>query len=133
MAFNRNYLRQSIAWTMLAVGSLGVAWAQNSSAGQTAPDNTRVNDRDKSSSEATADQQKENSSDLRLTQQIRKAILQDKSLSAYAHNVKIITQDGNVVLKGPVRSVAEKKAVEAKAITVAGEDRVSSQLQVAAK
>jgi osmotically-inducible protein OsmY len=92
-----------------------------------------VNDRDKSSSEATADQQKENASDRSLTQQIRKAILQDKSLSTYAHNVKVITQDGNVVLKGPVRSVAEKKAVEAKAIALAGEDRVSSQLQVAAK
>ena len=59
--------------------------------------------------------------------------MRDKSLSAYAHNVKIITQDGNVVLKGPVRSVEEKKAVEAKAIAIAGEDRVSSQVQVAPK
>jgi osmotically-inducible protein OsmY len=47
--------------------------------------------------------------------------------------VKIITQDGNVILKGPVRSVEEKKAIELKAIAVAGEDRVSSQIQVAPK
>jgi len=123
-----------MAWILLAVTCLGAASGQNSpKAGQAAPDNTRVNDRDKSGTEATADQQKENSSDRALTQQIRKAILRDKSLSAYAHNVKIITQDGNVILKGPVRSIEEKKAIEAKAIAVAGEDRVSSQIQVASK
>jgi len=62
----------------------------------------------------TAGQQKENPSDRAMTQQIRRAILQDKSLSTYAHNVKVITQDGNVILKGPVRSIGEKKTVEAK-------------------
>jgi hyperosmotically inducible periplasmic protein len=134
MALNWKYVRESVAWLMLATSCLGTAWGQNTGrSDQTAPDNTRVNDRDKSSTEATADQQKENASDRSLTQQIRKAILQDKSLSAYARNVKVITQDGNVVLKGPVRSVAEKNAVEAKAVALAGEDRVSSQLQVAAK
>ncbi len=134
MALNLKYVCQSMAWIMLAVGCLGAASGQNSAkTGQTAPDNTRVNDRDKSGTEATADQQKENSSDRAITQQIRKAILQDKSLSAYAHNVKIVTQDGNVILKGPVRSVEEKKAIEAMAIAVAGEDRVSSQIQVASK
>jgi osmotically-inducible protein OsmY len=106
--------------------------AQDSSgARQSSPDNTRVNDRDRSSTEATADQQKENASDRALTQQIRKAILEDKNLSTYAHNVKIIAKDGNVVLKGPVHSIEEKKSVEAKAIAIAGEDRVSSQIQVA--
>ena len=52
----------------------------------------------------TADQQKGNGSDLQITQQIRQAILRDKSLSTYAHNIKIITQNGQVTLKGPVRS-----------------------------
>ncbi len=121
-------------WLMLLAACLGTVWAQNTGRNdQAPPDNTRVNDRDKSSTEPTADQQKENASDRSLTQQIRKAILHDKSLSSYAHNVKIITQNGNVVLKGPVRSVEEKKTVEAKAIAIAGEDRVSSQLQVAAQ
>jgi len=123
-----------MAWFMLLVGCLAAASGQNSAnSRQAAPDNTRVNDRDKSGTEATAGQQKENASDRTITQQIRKAVLADKSLSSYAHNVKIITQDGNVILKGPVRSIDEKKAIEAKAIAVAGEDRVSSQIQVASK
>ena len=122
------------AWTLALIACLGIARAQNTTPPSQSPaDNTRINDRDKSRSEATADQQKETASDRALTQEIRKSILRDKSLSAYAHNVKIIAQDGNVVLKGPVRSVAEKKAVEARAIAIAGEDRVSSQIQVAPK
>jgi hyperosmotically inducible protein len=122
------------AWTLTLIACLGIARAQNATPSSQSPaDNTRINDRDKSRSEATADRQKETASDRALTQEIRKSIVRDKSLSAYAHNVKIITQDGNVVLKGPVRSVEEKKAVEAKAIAIAGEDRVSSQVQVAPK
>ena len=61
------------------------------------------------------DQQKENQSDRELTAKVRQALVKDKSLSTYAHNVKIIAQDGIVTLKGPVRSEEEKKAVEEKA------------------
>jgi len=88
----------------------------------TAPqaDNTKVNERDRDANQATADQQKENRSDRDITQQIRKAIIGDKSLSTYAHNVKIVTQNGMVTLKGPVRSEDEKKAIEEKAAAVAG-------------
>jgi osmotically-inducible protein OsmY len=64
----------------------------------------RVNERDRSKDEPTADQQKDNRSDQDITQQIRQSIMKDKSLSTYAHNVKIITQNGQVTLKGPVRS-----------------------------
>jgi osmotically-inducible protein OsmY len=132
MKVNKIYC--SGAWTLALIAFLGVATVQNATPSSQSPaDNTRINNRDKSRSEATADQQRENASDRALTQEIRKSLLRDKSLSAYAHNVKIITQDGNVVLKGPVRSVEEKKAVEAKAIAIAGEDRVSSQIQVAPK
>ena len=101
----------------------------------TAPqaDNTKVNERDRNADQATADQQKENRSDRDITQQIRKAIMDDKSLSTYAHNVKIVTQNGMVTLKGPVRSEDEKKAVEEKAAAVAGEGNVSSQLDVKPK
>ena len=77
-------------------------------------DNTKTNQRDRNANEATADQQKENTSDRDITQQVRKAIMADKSLSTYAHNVKVITQNGMVTLKGPVRSEEEKKAIEAK-------------------
>jgi osmotically-inducible protein OsmY len=92
-----------------------------------------VNERDRSPNEPTADQQKENRSDRDITQQIRQAIMKDKSLSTYAHNVKVITQKGQVTLKGPVRSEDEKKTVEAKATEVAGENKVTSELDIKPK
>ena len=98
-----------------------------------APDNTKVNKRDQSKTDPTADQQKENASDLNITRRIRRAVMQDKSLSSYAHNVKIITQDGMVTLKGPVRSEEDKRAIEAKAKEIAGEDKVTSELEVKPK
>ena len=59
--------------------------------------------------------------------------MKDKSLSTYAHNVKVITQNGQVTLKGPVRSEDEKKTVEAKAAEVAGENKVTSELDIKPK
>jgi hyperosmotically inducible protein len=94
-------------------------------------DNTRVNKRDRSSEQVTADQQKQNSSDIELTRKIRSSITKDKSLSTYAHNVKVITQDGIVTLKGPVRSEEESKVMESKAAEVAGESNVKNQLDIA--
>ena len=93
-------------------------------------DNTKVNERDRSKTEPTADQQKNNASDLEITQQIRKAVMKDKSLSTYAHNVKIISKDGMVTLKGPVRSDVEKRSVEAIAAEVVGQAKVTSKLAV---
>jgi hyperosmotically inducible protein len=98
---------------------------------QTQPDNTKVNQRDRSAAEATADQQKANAADMKMTQNIRRSIMADKSLSTYAHNVKIISQNGVVTLKGPVKSDAEKTAVVAKAVAVTGSaDRVTDQVSV---
>jgi osmotically-inducible protein OsmY len=95
------------------------------------PDNTKVNKQDRAAGSPTADQQKNNRTDRQLTQQIRKAVIADKTLSTYAHNVKIIAQNGAVTLKGPVRSDEEKKAVLAKAEDVAGAGKVTDQLSVA--
>ena len=95
------------------------------------PDNTKVNQRDRDGSQSTADQQKENANDKALARQIRQALVKDKALSTYAHNVKVISQGGQVTLKGPVRSQEEKRAVEAKAEQIAGEQNVTSQLEVA--
>jgi len=72
-----------------------------------------------------------NPADRAITQKIRKAIHDDKSLSTYAHNIKIITQDGKVTLRGPVRSEDEKSNLLAKAVEVAGQDNVTNQLEVA--
>jgi hypothetical protein len=100
-----------LIWTALLTNSCALIWAQDAGAArQAAPDNTRTNERDRSKSEATADQQKENPSDQAITQQIRRAILQDKSLSTYAHNVKIVTRDGNVILKGPCDRSEKKES-----------------------
>jgi len=95
---------------------------------QTPPDNTKQN---KDQTSPTADQQKMNPADRAITQKIRKAIHEDTTLSTYAHNVKIITQDGKVTLRGPVRSEEEKSNIEAKAVTVAGQGNVTNQLEIA--
>ena len=71
-----------------------------------------------------------NSADRAITQKIRKAIHDDKDLSTYAHNIKVITQDGKVTLRGPVRSEEEKSALQAKAVGVVGQENVTNQLEV---
>ena len=98
---------------------------------QTPADNTKVNTRDRSEGAVTADQQKENASDRTLTQKVRQSLIRDKSLSTYAHNAKIVSQGGEVTLKGPVRSDEEKQIVEAKAAEVAGTGRVRNELTIA--
>jgi len=123
------YRRHGVAMAIALVGALLVP--AFSAGAQTPPDNTKVNKRDRAKGAATADQQKENAGDREITQKIRQAIMDDKTLSTYAHNVKIIAQDGQVTLKGPVRTEDEKKAIEAKAIGVAGAGHITNQLSVA--
>jgi osmotically-inducible protein OsmY len=96
-----------------------------------APDNTKVNKRDGTA--PTADQQKGNRTDIEVTRDIRRAIAKDKNLSSYAKNIKIITQNGYVTLRGPVRSEEDKKAIEAKANEVAGATHVKSEIEIASK
>jgi hyperosmotically inducible periplasmic protein len=98
---------------------------------QPAPDNTKTNQGDASKNAKTADQQKMNPADRETTKKIRSALMDDKSLSTYAHNIKIITIDGMVTLKGPVRSEDEKSAIEAKAREIAGDSNVTNNLTVA--
>ena len=119
---------------LLLLGWGTIAVAQDS-AGQSSPDsdNTKMNQRDRNPNEPTADQQQNNRSDRDLTQQIRQAIVADKTFSTYAHNVKVITQNGQVTLKGPVRSDDEKRAVETKAAAIAGDGKVTSELTVKPK
>ena len=115
-----------------AVALVGALLVPAFSAGaQTPPDNTKANKPDRAKGAVTADQQKENASDRQITQKIRQALLDDKSLSTYAHNVKVIAQDGQVTLKGPVRSENEKKTIEAKAIDVVGAEHVTNQITIA--
>jgi hyperosmotically inducible protein len=121
-----NYFRaltRALVPGLLLGFSVGVAGAQ-------APDNTKVSERDKAKSQATADQAKNAATDRDIMQKIRKAVVADKSLSTYGHNVKIISQQGKVTLKGPVHTDEEKKNIEAKAVEVAGAGNVTNMLEV---
>jgi hyperosmotically inducible protein len=91
-----------------------------------APDNTKVNNRDRS--QPTADQAKNGQTDRDIMQKIRKAVVADKSLSTYGHNVKVISDHGKVTLKGPVQTEEESKNIEAKAVEVAGAGNVTNML-----
>jgi osmotically-inducible protein OsmY len=119
-----------LAFTLLLPSLAGLAYAQASDPKPKA-DNTDVNKRDQNPGEATADQQKMNAADRALTAKIRKAVMADKNLSTYAHNVKIISQDGTVTLKGPVQSDDEVKSIMAKATEGTGSpDKVVNQMSV---
>ena len=96
-SFNSPICRYWRGFFSQAALSLNPASAQN----PPQPDNTKVNKQDRAPGAVTADQQKENRSDRDLTQQIRKSVMADKSLSTYAHNVKIIAQNGTVTAQGP--------------------------------
>ncbi len=99
------------------------AFAQGQST--TAPDNSGQNKQHG----LTADQQSDRKSDVAITRKIRQAVIADKSLSTYAHNVKIITRHGVVTLRGPVASEDEKQAIVNKAEAVTGgADKVRNQL-----
>lgn len=113
---------------VLFAGSIMFSAAQDAN---TKSDNTRTNQADRSKTGSTADQQKNNKSDRDTARQIRKVLTGDKSLSTYAHNVKVISQNGTVTLKGPVRSEEEKKTVETKAAEVAGASNIKNELTVA--
>ena len=106
--------------------------SSSSASGTTAvpADNSKSNALDQSNTTATSDAQKENKNDRRLTQRIRKSVMADKSLSTYAHNVKIVSVNGGVTLNGVVRSDQERSTIEAKAVSVAGKDHVVNDLKV---
>ena len=95
------------------------------------PDNSGRNVRDRNDQTKTAGDQSESEADRTITQNIRKALTADDSLSTNAKNVKIITNDGTVTLRGPVKSEKEKTDIEAKAKQVAGVKSVDNQLEIA--
>ena len=112
----------ALGLAFLVPGSAFVASAQQ-------PDNTKTNQQNG----VTADQQGQSPADRELTQKVRKAITDDRDLSTYAHNIKIVTKDGVVRLIGPVRSEEEKAAIESKAIALAGPSNVKNELTVKPK
>lgn len=119
-------------WIIRALLASALSTVAVVAAAQTPPDNTKTNTRDRAKGAVTADQQKETATDRELTRKIRRAVMEDKGLSTYAHNVKIVTRGGQVTLKGPVRSDEEQRAIEAKATELAGAGRVSNEMSVVA-
>jgi hyperosmotically inducible protein len=119
-------LTQVMFSTLLKLGF--VAMAQDST--PPAPDNSAVNVRDRAPGAMTAGQQSNSTSDVELTRRIRRAVVQDHSLSMLAHNVKIISTNGAVMLRGPVKTEEEKTAIANKAQAIAGAGKVDNQLEV---
>ena len=107
--------------------------SDNKQVSQTAvePDNSGRNVRDRDDQNKTTGDQSENEADRTITQNIRRAVTADDSLSTNAKNVKIITNNGTVTLRGPVKSEKEKAEIEAKAKQIAGVKSVDNQLEVA--
>lgn len=105
---------------------------QGSSDRSREPDNTGINKRDRDDNSMTADEQGQSTQDIEVTRKIRQAIMDDDSLSTYAKNIKIITKDGMVTLRGPVRSDHEKTVIESKATSVAGASKVKNEIEVKA-
>jgi hyperosmotically inducible periplasmic protein len=126
----RFFLIAALAVSMHACSGRVDAPRNNTVSANSDAENTSRNQRDKNEAATTPLDQSENRRDLDITANIRKAIVDDGSLSVNAHNVKIITNGGVVTLRGPVESAQEKKAVEMKATHVPGVARVENQLEI---
>ena len=97
---------------------------------KTKPDNTVVNARDRSGETNTSGDQSNNPADLKMTQAIRRALMKDGELSMTAKNIKVITANGKVTLRGPVQTPQEKTKINQIAQSAAGGAQIVDQLEV---
>lgn len=121
---NRPWL--SVLTALSLLGSAPFVFAED-----VRPDNSAANVRDRGGDSITPIDQADSAEDLRITQSIRKAVVADDALSVNAQNVKIVTQNGVVTLRGPVGSAEERASIAAKAKRVAGVTRIDNQLEIA--
>jgi hyperosmotically inducible protein len=130
-------MRLSIVGLLLAFVFVGCSksdQSKNDQPSQTAAvpaDNSGRNERDRDNATKTPGDQAENEADRTISQNIRQAVVADDSISTNGKNVKIITVDGTVTLRGPVKSENEKTNIGAKAQQVAGVKKVDNQLEIA--
>jgi len=94
------------------------------------PDSTSTNERDRSGETKTSGDQSNSSADLKITQAIRRALMKDRELSTTAKNIKVITANGQVTLRGPVKTAQEKARVDQIAKSAAGGAQIDDQLDV---
>jgi len=125
-----NIRRFTCITTALVLACVSSSFAVEQSAPVPA-DDTGKNVRDRSDHAVTADQQSNSRGDVKITREIRRKIVHDKTLSTSAHNVKIVTIDGVVTLRGPVASTEEKAVIGEAAKKVAGVGKVDNQLEIA--
>ncbi len=119
--------RTLLALACLSALSLAAFAADNEKA---EPDNTATNERDRSSETQTSGDQSNSKDDVNTTAAIRRAVVKDDSLSATAKNVKIITANGTVTLRGPVKNDGEKAKIAELAQSAAGKAKINNQLEV---
>jgi hyperosmotically inducible protein len=111
----------------------GIKPAFAQSAASTAPDNSAQNERDRDHQTLTPMDQSNKPEDLKLSSKIREAVVKDDQLSTEAKNIKIITIDGAVTLRGPVETEGERADIAAKAAQIAGDSNVHNELEVAGR
>jgi hyperosmotically inducible protein len=97
---------------------------------KTNPDNTATNERDRPGETKTSGDQSNSSADLKITQAIRQALMKDDQLSMTAKNIKIITANGQVTLRGPVKTAQEKSKIDQLARSAASGAKIENQLDV---
>jgi hyperosmotically inducible periplasmic protein len=119
--------RTLLVLTCLSAFSLAALAADNKKA---EPDNTATNERDRSGETKTSGDQSNSSADLKITQDIRRALMKDSELSTTAKNIKIITDNGQVTLRGPVKNAQEKAKIDQLARSAAGGAKIDDQLDV---
>ena len=117
--------------TLLVLACLStVSVAAMAADDKTKPDNTAMNERDRSRETQTSGDQSNSSADLKTTQAIRQALMKDSELSTTAKNIKIITNNAQVTLRGPVKNAQEKAKIDQLARSAAGGAKIDDQLDV---
>ena len=119
--------RTLLALAYLTVFNLAALAADNEKA---KPDNTATNERDRSGETKTSGDQSNSSADLKITQAIRRTLMKDRELSMTAKNIKVITANGQVTLRGPVKTAQEKAKIDQLARSAAGGAKIDDQLDV---
>jgi hyperosmotically inducible protein len=119
--------RTLLALACLSAFSVAALAAENEKA---KPDNTKTNERDRSSETQTSGDQSNSSADLKITQAIRQALMKDDGLSTTAKNIKVITANGQVTLRGPVKTAQEKAKIAQIAKSAAGGAKIADQLEI---
>ena len=119
--------RTLLALACLSAVSLAALAADNE---KTQPDNTATNERDRSGETQTSGDQSNSPADLKITQAIRQALMKDSELSTTAKNIKVITANGHVTLRGPVKTAQEKAKIDQLAKSAAGGAHIDDQLDV---